>query len=216
MSARELLRTLSVFADALPGFAAEAAAAEPTDQFLAWLAEAVESGVARPQLMTLATVDADGFPDARTLAVREVDGTGWWFATDATSPKSAQIAAVPRAALVFSWPEQGRQVRVRGTVGRAERRACAADFLMRPPAARAASHVGRQSRTLRDTAEMDRAFVEARERVAAQPERIAETYVLYVVRPLAVEFWQGRTDRKHTRLRYQLAEGAWEREFLWP
>ncbi|MEU8135047.1 pyridoxine/pyridoxamine 5'-phosphate oxidase [Streptodolium elevatio] len=216
MSARELLRTLTVFGDALPGFATATAAAEPTDQFLAWLAEAVEGGVARPQLMTLATVDADGFPDARTLTVREVDRTGWWFATDATSPKAEQITALPRAALVFSWPEQGRQIRVRGTVGRADRRACAGDFLMRPPGARAASHVGRQSRPLRDTAELDRAFVEARERVTAQPDRVAEAYVLYVVRPLAVEFWQGRTDRKHTRLRYQLAEGAWEREFLWP
>lgn len=216
MSARELLRTLTVFGEALPGFAADAVAADPTDQFLAWLAEAVESGVSRPQLMTLATVDGDGFPDARTLTVREVDRTGWWFATDATSPKAGQIAAVPRAALVFSWPEQGRQVRVRGTVGRAERRACAADFLMRPPGARAAAHVGRQSQVLRDTAELNQAFTEARERVALYPDRVAEAYTLFVVRPLAVEFWQGRADRKHTRLRYQLTDGLWEREFLWP
>ncbi|MEY9969221.1 pyridoxamine 5'-phosphate oxidase [Streptacidiphilus sp. MAP12-16] len=238
---RELLFGVPMLSGPLPGFEPQQAPEEPFPLFLAWLAQAVADGVSEPHAMTLATVDDAGCPDLRVVALRDAGPDGWSFATCADSPKSRQLAARPQAALGFHWREQGRQIRLRGPVVRAGAEVAAADFLSRLPGSRAATLVGRQSRPLADPALLSRAFAEAHARIAADPGLVDPGHALFMLRPTAVEFWQGDPARGHIRLRYRLDAPAaavsdptsdlaselasasasdphpsWTRELLWP
>ncbi|WP_341957753.1 pyridoxamine 5'-phosphate oxidase family protein [Microbacterium sp. LWH13-1.2] len=110
---------------------------EPSALFARWLREAADAGVAEPHTVTLATVDADGVPDARTLILKRIDERGWAFASTRSSRKGAQLAAVPAAALNFWWQPQVRAVRVRGRVEEATAEESAADLAARSASARA-------------------------------------------------------------------------------
>ncbi|WP_319462127.1 pyridoxal 5'-phosphate synthase [Micromonospora sp. RTP1Z1] len=216
MTTRETLRALSVLAHEMPSFDPAGAPAEPMALFADWLTEAVAAGVDEPHAMTLSTVDADGAPDARVLILKDLDATGWHFATSAISAKGSQLAAEPRVALNFHWREQGRQVRVRGTARAAERAVSRRDFLARPAGSRIATLAGRQSAVLADRAELDRELADVRARLTADPDLVAEAHTVYAVVPATVEFWQADRERRHVRLRYRRTEGEWERELLWP
>ncbi|MGN8027271.1 pyridoxamine 5'-phosphate oxidase family protein [Microbacterium sp. 22242] len=110
---------------------------DPIALFLDWVATAADAGVAEPHAATLATVDADGVPDARTLILKGVDERGWAFAGPRSSAKARQLAANPAAALNFWWQPLVRAVRVRGRVEEAQAEESAADLAARSPAARA-------------------------------------------------------------------------------
>lgn len=121
---RALLHAQRVWDVPLPSFDPSAAPSAPLPLFHSWFADAVAAGQTEPHTMTLATADAEGRPDVRTLMLHDADERGWHFATHTTSAKGRQLAARPDAALGFYWPAQGRQVRVRGTASpRAARRA---------------------------------------------------------------------------------------------
>jgi pyridoxamine 5'-phosphate oxidase len=214
---REMLRSQRVFPDQMPGFDPRAAPEDPVTLFLRWLEAAIQAGVPAPQVMTLATADERGQPSSRVLICKDVDGEGrWHFASSAASGKGRDLAVNPAAALSFWWPQQGRQIRVRGAAVPAGAGASAADFLARPPASRAEGLVGHQSEPLGDQAEHDRAFRAAHARVLADPELVAPAWTLYTLTAEQAEFWQGDPERRHVRLRYQRAGGAWSRQLLWP
>ena len=214
---REILRGQRVFPAEMPGFDPQAAPADPVTLFLGWLETAVQGGVQAAQAMTLATADDRGQPSSRVLICRDVDGEGrWYFASSSASGKGRELAVNPGAALSFWWPQQGRQIRIRGAAGPAGSEASAADFLARPPASRAEGLVGHQSEPLADPAELDRAFLAAHARVLADPSLVAPAWTLYALTAEEVEFWQGDPDRRHVRLRYQRAGDAWTRQLLWP
>ncbi|MEZ0066240.1 pyridoxamine 5'-phosphate oxidase [Streptacidiphilus sp. MAP12-20] len=217
-SVRELLFGLPMLAGELPGFDPGAAPEEPFPLFLEWFAEAVARGVREPHAMSLATIDAEGCPDLRVVALRDATAEGWTFATDAGSPKARQLAGQPQAAIGFHWREQGRQIRARGPVVRADAATAAADFLDRLPGSRAASLVGHQSEALTDPAALPHAFAAALARIEADPTTVAPDHALFTVRPVSVEFWQGVPGRGHIRVRYSAprADGPWTRELLWP
>ncbi|HEX5295665.1 MAG TPA: pyridoxal 5'-phosphate synthase [Streptosporangiaceae bacterium] len=214
---REMLRSQRVFPDQMPGFDPRAAPQDPVTLFLHWLEAAIQAGVPAPQAMTLATADERGQPSSRVLICKDVDSEGrWHFASSAASGKGRDLAGNPAAALSFWWPQQGRQIRVRGAAVPAGARASAADFLARPPASRAEGLVGHQSEPLGDQAELDRAFRAAHARVLADPELVAPAWTLYTLTAEQVEFWQGDPERRHVRLRYQRAGSAWTQQLLWP
>src|SRR6516164_11337433 len=216
-SLRELLRSQQVFPARMPGFDPDAAPADPVTLFLRWLEAAIRDGVPAPQTMTLATADDRGRPSSRVLICKDVDNNGrWYFASGAASGKGRDLAVNPHAALSFFWPQQGRQIRVRGPAVPAGREASAADFRARPPASRAEALIGRQSEPLDDLAELDEAFRDALARVTADPGLIAPAWTVYVLTAEEVEFWQGDLQRRHVRLRYQRAGRAWTRQLLWP
>ncbi len=217
VSVRELLRSIPVFTGERPAFAAGAAPADPVSLFAAWLACAVESEVPEPGAMTLSTVNGHGQPSARVLICRDVDATGrWYFASSATSRKARELNANASAALTFYWPQQGRQIRIRGTVASTGAERSAADFLARSPGSRAESLTGRQSDILDDEAEEQAALEAASAALAADPGLIAPDWTLYVLAATDVEFWQADEHRRHIRLRYQRADRAWIRHRLWP
>ncbi|OKJ15123.1 oxidase [Streptomyces sp. TSRI0261] len=214
---RDLLHAQRVWDIELPSFDPASAPADPVPLFHAWFAEAVAAGQAEPHTMSLATVDAEGLPDVRTLMLHDADERGWHFATHATSAKGRQLAARPYAALGFYWPARGRQVRVRGPVARCTPAESHADLHARSTGALAAALTGAQSEVVGSVAELHRAADAAWDRARAEPDAEAPTWTRYVVEPAEVEFFQGDARRRHIRLRYRRQEdGGWTRELLWP
>ncbi|MFF4319548.1 pyridoxal 5'-phosphate synthase [Streptomyces sp. NPDC001568] len=212
---RQWLRGLEVLAGPLPEFDPERAPADPVRLFLSWLVGAVADGVRDPHAMTLSTVDSAGDPDARVLILKGVGPEGWQFAGHAVSPKGGQLVRHPRAALTFYWPEQGRQVRIRGPVTPGSAEDNAADFLDRSPTARAESLLGRRSQYLMDPAERDQALEKALALIEREPSLVDSAWTLYTLAPTEVEFWQAAKSRVHTRLRYERVATGWERFRLW-
>lgn len=214
---REMVRGLPVFPAELPEFDVRSAPGDPVTLFLTWFAEAVRDKILGPQAMTLATADAAGRVTSRVLICRDVDEAGrWYFESNATSGKGRDLAANPRAAGSFYWPQHGRQVRITGEAASAGREASAADFLAKPPASRAASLVGHQSEPLDDLADFDEAFRRAQAQVEANPGLVDPGSTLYALTADTVEFWQGDPRRKHRRLHYQRTAGGWTSRLLWP
>ncbi|MFX4294575.1 pyridoxal 5'-phosphate synthase [Streptomyces bohaiensis] len=190
----------------------------PGPLVLRWLREAADAGVAALQAATLATVDEEGAPDARVLVLRDVspDGAAWSFATDSGSTKGRQLAARPAAALTLHWPEQARQVRVRGEVTAGTRDDAAAEFRTRSPAARIAAHTGHQSEPLASDQAYRQAAEAARRLVAADPDAVPPGHTVYTLHAREVEFWQGAPDRFHQRLHYRRTADGWDARRLWP
>jgi pyridoxamine 5'-phosphate oxidase len=214
---RDTLRALEVFPAELPGFDTRAAPDDPVPLFLSWLTDAIRDKVPGPHAMTLATADRLGNVSSRVLLCKDVDQQGrWYFASSAGSRKGRELAARPRAALSFYWPQQGRQVRVAGTAAPAGSQASAADFLARSPASRAEALTGRQSEPLDDAAELDEALRGAQAQIAADPVLVAPDWTLYALSADEVEFWQADHQRRHIRLQYQRSAGTWTHHMLWP
>ncbi|MGW6710013.1 pyridoxine/pyridoxamine 5'-phosphate oxidase [Streptomyces sp. NPDC054956] len=212
------LHSLRVWDGPLPGFDPGGAPDEPLALFREWFTHAARAKQAEPHTMSLATVDADGRPDVRTLMLHDADERGWHFASHSTSAKGRQLAARPDAALGFYWPAVARQIRVRGRVtacGAVESRA---DLAARSRGALAAALTGRQSEVLDSVEELVRASAAAWDRAGAEPDAPAPTWTRYVLAPTEVEFFQGDAARRHTRLRYTRATPAspWTRHLLWP
>jgi pyridoxamine 5'-phosphate oxidase len=211
-SIRQMLRGLPSLAGPLPAFDPAVAPADPTALFEEWLRYAIDSGVLEPHAMTLSTVDTRGRPAARTLILKNAGNGIWQFATSSASPKGKELANTPWAALTFYWPAVGRQVRVGGAVVTASAEDSATDFMARSASARATAWVGKQSEPLSNSHERAAAISQASTQAGTEcPE-----WTVYGVQADEVEFWQGDTERNHTRLRYTHTHGTWSRTLLWP
>jgi pyridoxamine 5'-phosphate oxidase len=189
------------------------------EQFRRWFAAAAESAlVVEPNAMVLATASPDGVPDARNVLLKGFDAGGLRFFTNSASAKGRQLAANPRAAAVFSWLALERQVRFTGTVAVLPRAATEDYFASRPRGAQIGAWASEQSAVLDGgREELDAAVAQAS---ARWPEGSRVTppphWHGYVINPDSVEFWQGRPDRLHDRLRYRSAPGGWMVERLAP
>jgi pyridoxamine 5'-phosphate oxidase len=199
----------------MPPLELERMVADPIEQFAEWFEQA-EADVPLAEAMTLATVDANGSPDARMVLLKGFGDDGFRFFTNYESTKAAELAANPRAALVIYWRELDRQVRVRGAVERLPAADSDRYFASRPRDSQIAASISPQSRPI-GREELDRLYDElAREHGDADPPR-PEHWGGYVVRHEAVEFWQGRESRMHDRFLYtRAADGAWKLERLAP
>ena len=188
------------------------------EQFEGWLEAAVESGMTEPNAMVLATAAADGAPGARTVLLRGVDARGFWFMTNYESRKGRELAANPRATLVFPWYSQQRQVIVDGDVERLSAEESDAYFATRPRGARISANVSPQSEAIESREWIEERWAEV-EQAHAGSEEVPrpDTWGGYLVAPRAVEFWQGRPDRLHDRLRFRrTTDDAWIIERLAP
>ncbi len=191
--------------------------ADPVVQFSRWLADAVAARVPEPNAMTLATADADGVPSARVVLLKDVDQAGMTFYTNAGSAKGHDLAANPRAALVFCWLELERQVRVSGAVTPVARVQSAAYFASRPRASQLGAWASHQSSVVSSRGELEAAQTAAAERFDGTDVPLPAFWGGWRVDPVQVEFWQGRPGRLHDRLRYRRrADGAWLLERLAP
>lgn len=195
----------------------DALAADPITQFEHWFRDALAAEVTEPNAMTLATVRADGTPDARIVLLKGVDARGFTFFTDYRSQKGRDLAAHPQAALVFCWLDLERQVRIRGTCLPLAAEESAAYYHTRPLGSRIGAWASEQSAPLPDRRELEaRVAALAREYTADSPPPLPPHWGGYLVAPTAVEFWQGRASRLHDRWRYTHDGTGWSLERLSP
>lgn len=176
------------------------------DQFEAWLHDAVAGDVVEPNAMTLATVDADGRPSARTVLLKGIGERGLVFFTNRTSRKGQALSADPRAALVVPWIALERQVCVTGDVEEISRAETISYASSRPRGSQLGAWISHQSRVIEGRAELERRRIELERRFGADVP-VPEFWGGYRVLPLTVEFWQGREDRLHDRLRFRRVDG---------
>lgn len=198
-------------------------AADPVEQFGRWWERAREVAP-MPEAMTLATVDAEGAPDARMVLLKGHGPDGFRFFTNYESAKARQLEADPRAALIIYWKELDWQVRVRGQVERLGDEDSNRYFASRPRGSRLGAWASPQSRELGDRAELEQRLREVEDRFGADDEGAGiprpEFWGGYLLRHDVVEFWQDGRSRLHDRLRYSRdgdrAGAGWRIERLGP
>jgi pyridoxamine 5'-phosphate oxidase len=188
---------------------------DPVRQFDVWYAAALAAGVPQPDATALATATADGAPSLRFVLLKGHDERGFVFYTNHESRKAHELAANPRAALVFYWQPLRRQVRVEGFVGRISEAESVAYFATRPRGSRLAAWASPQSRPVADRIELDALYADADTRFPGDVP-LPAFWGGYRVVPEAIEFWQGQEHRLHDRFRYERADDGWTMTRLAP
>lgn len=184
-------------------------------QFSRWFADAVAAGLPEPNAMVLATADAEGRPSARTVLLKGYDQRGFTFYTNYESRKGTDLAANPRASVVFPWFAMRRQVVACGTASPVDRAETEAYFATRPRGAQLGAWASPQSTVVADRGVLDQRLAEAARRFPDQVPAPPHWGGFRLV-PESVEYWQGRADRMHDRLRYRRTGAGWVIERLAP
>lgn len=191
--------------------------ADPLQQFTAWFDEALKSQLIDVNAMTLATASPGGEPAARIVLLKGVDESGFVFFTNYDSAKGHDLAANPRASLLFFWAELERQVRITGSVTKTTAHESAEYFHSRPFESQIGALVSDQSQPVADRAQLEAKFAEVSATFTGAMVPLPATWGGYRVAPEKMEFWQGRQSRLHDRLLYtRQADGAWSRSRLAP
>jgi pyridoxamine 5'-phosphate oxidase len=192
---------------------------DPFAQFSKWFDEALACDLPMPNAMSVATVDAaDGTvaaPDTRMVLLKGFDEQGFVFYTNYDSRKGRELAANPRAALLFFWPELERQVRIEGSVDKVGDAEADAYFRSRPLGARLGAWASPQSEVIAGRAALEAGLAQATQKHGEDPPRPPH-WGGYRVAPHLIEFWQGRRNRLHDRVRYAKRSGNWVIERLAP
>lgn len=189
---------------------------DPLTEVACWVDEAVERGAPDATAMQLATVGPDGRPAARTVLLKGLDERGFHFFTNHESRKGRHLAANPACALVLFWRNLDRQVNVTGSAERLGDDEADAYFATRPRGSQLGAWASRQSTVIQSRDELERSVAELAERFAGRDVPRPAWWGGYVVRPEAVELWQGRDDRLHDRIRFTRDRDGWRRERLSP
>jgi pyridoxamine 5'-phosphate oxidase len=190
--------------------------ADPLEQFTRWFDEARHAPILEPNAMMLATADVAGQPSARTVLLKAVDPRGLTFYTNLQSRKARELAANPKAALLFWWPPQARQVRFEGEIEPVDEAEADAYFATRPRGSQIGAWASAQSNVVADRATLDAAEREIATRFADGAVPRPPFWGGYRLVPARVEFWQGRINRLHDRLRYTRRGEGWDLERLAP
>ncbi|HTE08242.1 MAG TPA: pyridoxamine 5'-phosphate oxidase [Flavitalea sp.] len=189
----------------------------PIAQFEKWWKEAVHSEIIEPNAMTLATSSSDGLPAARIVLLKGFDQKCFVFYTNYNSFKGQQLAENPRACLVFFWKEIERQVRITGIVSKVNPASSDEYFHSRPSLSRFGAVASPQSQVIESREWLELRVEKLTEDLGSEDPKRPEHWGGYIVRPVTIEFWQGRSNRLHDRLQYSLEEGGgWKIERLAP
>jgi pyridoxamine 5'-phosphate oxidase len=189
---------------------------DPLTLFKQWLHEATTAELHEPYAMTLATVSADGTPSARIVLLRQVDEKGLVFFSNYESRKGVELGGNPKATLLFYWAEIERQVRIEGQVTFTSEAISDTYFHQRPRGSQIAASISEQSKVVANRQALEKHFQEFSSQYEGKEVPRPKNWGGYVLRPDVIEFWQGRPNRLHDRLRYRRTEQAWLRERLAP
>ena len=192
-------------------------AADPVDQFSAWLADAVAAGLPEPNAMVLSTVSASGWPRARSVLLKEHGPAGFVFYTNRTSAKAQDLAGNPRACVLFPWYALRRQVIVQGAVTPLSQQESEPYFHSRPYGSQLGAWASRQSSVIASRAVLEDAYARHEQRwpegtVVPMPDFWGGYRLAHEI----VEFWQGQRSRLHDRLRYHRDGARWVVQRLSP
>jgi pyridoxamine 5'-phosphate oxidase len=201
------------------GLAESDLAADPIAMFERWYADAVDAvdvGLHEPNAVVVASATPDGVPSSRLVLLKGVSADGFVFYTNLGSRKGHELLANPRCALLFPWHPLERQVRVDGVAEVLPRSAVEGYFAVRPRKSQLGAWASHQSSVVADRDALDTAYAEADARFEDQDVPVPEEWGGFLVRPEAVEFWQGRTGRMHDRLVYRRTGSGWTTERLAP
>ena len=189
----------------------------PMKQFAKWWKQAVDSKIDEVNAMTLATSSPDGVPSARVVLLKGVEESGFIFFTNYDSYKGKQLAENPKACLVFFWKELERQVRITGLVEKVNTSSSDEYFYSRPVASQVGAIASPQSQVIESRDWLDTHYKDLKKQLKNDTIQRPEHWGGYVVKPVIIEFWQGRPSRLHDRLQYSLEEtGQWKIERLAP
>jgi pyridoxamine 5'-phosphate oxidase len=189
---------------------------DPLVVFATWFSEAEAAGIAQPEAMALATSPPDGRPSLRMVLLRGHDERGFAFFTNRESRKGGELAANPRAALAVYWQPLNRQVRIEGSVEQVSQDESGAYFATRPLGSRIAAWASPQSQLIDDRKELDERYAATEARFAGGDIPLPPFWGGYRVVPDLIEFWQGRENRFHDRIRYDRRTDGWTRSRLAP
>jgi pyridoxamine 5'-phosphate oxidase len=190
---------------------------DPLHQFRRWFDEAIAAELTEPNAMTLATVNPQTLqPSARIVLLKGLDERGFVFFTNYLSQKGTELAANPKAAIVFLWMELERQVRVEGMIEKTTRAESDTYFHQRPRASQVAASIGAQSEPVASRAALEEQQVILEKRFNGADVPLPDFWGGYRLIPDRIEFWQGRASRLHDRLLYVKNGETWERKRLSP
>jgi pyridoxamine 5'-phosphate oxidase len=194
------------------------AADEPFGLFAVWFAEAVKSEPNDPNAMALATVDPDGLPDVRMVLLKGFDTAGFVFYSHTDSAKGQELAATPKAGLLFHWKSLRRQVRIRGTVSRVTDAEADAYFATRPKQAQIGAWASKQSQPLESRMAFEKAIALNAAKYAIGEVPRPPGWSGWRIAPQAFEFWHDRPFRLHDRITFTRAapDAEWSKTRLYP
>src|SRR5919107_1455234 len=187
-------------------------APDPLVEFARWFEEAVRAEARDPNAMTLATAAPDGAPSARIVLLKGFDERGFVFFTDYRSRKGNELSQNPRAALVFYWPELERQVRITGSTAPPPPDESEAYFRSRPRGSRLIAWISHQRQVIESRQELEAQIPQLESRYPGDDIPLPPYWGGFRLRPDSIEFWQGRTNRLHDRIRYVRAGEGWRIE----
>lgn len=190
----------------------------PIDLFKIWFGDAEKSGMDEPNAMSLATVDELGHPALRIVLLKEIYEEGFVFYTNYLSRKGRNIDANPHVAITFWWPPLQRQVRIEGSISKISESKSDAYFKERPAGSRIGAYVSPQSHKIEDRISLEESYKELESKIEDGFELVRPDYWGgYILDPAYIEFWQGRPNRLHDRIVYELNdEGLWDKYRLAP
>ena len=194
----------------------EALADDPVLQFEAWLRDACDAESLDPNAMSVATVDADGRPDTRTVLLKFYDPSGFVFFTNFASAKAVQIESNHNVALLFFWPSLGRQVRIRGTAAKIPTSETLKYFATRPRGSQIGAWVSAQSSIISSRSLLEAKYAEIKQKFSDGEIPLPSFWGGYRVTAGDIEFWQSRTNRLHDRFLYTRTATGWNVERLAP
>lgn len=188
----------------------------PIKQFSVWFEEVINSNIMDPNAMTLATSDKSGFASARVVLLKDIDEKGFVFFTNYESRKGKEIAETKKGTLLFFWNILERQVRIEGKIKKIPKQESEAYFHTRPFESQVGGLASNQSQVIKSREDLEKKYLELLDQYKGKEVPMPKTWGGYILEPSKIEFWQGRPNRLHDRIRYSKKNKAWKMERLSP